>query len=122
MQWPICYIVIMPKGPQGQKRPAVAIGNVVKVMLIATREKTETATTEEGKDQAAEALGLSIWPAEIAAPVSSRSCQNRPGPRRRRRVWNRIAAVQSAGGYWPRGAGTAAAQSAFIAEEVHSVC
>jgi hypothetical protein len=89
----------MPKGPQGQKRPAVVIGKVVKVMPIATREKTETATAEEGRNQAAEALGLSIWPAEIGTPedAASRSCQNCPGPRRRRRVRNRIAAVQSAG-------------------------
>jgi hypothetical protein len=103
--------VIMPKGPQGQKRPAVVIGKVVKVMPIATREKTETATAEEGSNQAAEALGLSTWPAEIGTPgdAASRSCQNCPGPRRRRRVRNRIAAVQSAAGYWRRGAGTATA-------------
>ena len=99
MQWLICYIVITPKGPQGQKRPAVAIGKVVRVMPIATREKTEIATAEEGRDQAAEALGLSIWPAEIGTPgdAGSRPCQNCLGPRRRRHVRNRIAAIQSAG-------------------------
>jgi hypothetical protein len=31
----------MPKGPQGQKRPADVIGNAVKVMRIATGEETE---------------------------------------------------------------------------------
>ena len=29
----------MPKGPQGQKRPADVIGNAVKVMRIATSEE-----------------------------------------------------------------------------------
>jgi hypothetical protein len=32
----------MPKGPQGQKRPADVIGNAVRVMRIATGEKEET--------------------------------------------------------------------------------
>ncbi len=32
----------MPKGPQGQKRPADVIGNAVKVMRIATGEIAET--------------------------------------------------------------------------------
>jgi hypothetical protein len=32
----------MPKGPQGQKRPADVIGNAVHVMRIATGEATET--------------------------------------------------------------------------------
>jgi hypothetical protein len=31
----------MPKGPQGQKRPADAIGNIVHVMRIATGEVAE---------------------------------------------------------------------------------
>jgi hypothetical protein len=31
----------MPKGPQGQKRPADVIGAAVKVMRIATGEETE---------------------------------------------------------------------------------
>ena len=32
----------MPKGPQGQKRPADVIGNAVRVMQIATGEIDET--------------------------------------------------------------------------------
>jgi hypothetical protein len=32
----------MPKGPQGQKRPADVIGNAVHVMRIATGEEPET--------------------------------------------------------------------------------
>ena len=31
----------MPKGPQGQKRPADVIGNAIKVMRIATGEEEE---------------------------------------------------------------------------------
>ena len=47
----------MPKGPQGQKRPADVIGNAVKVMRIATGEDEETAPIDDGKDPAAKALG-----------------------------------------------------------------
>jgi hypothetical protein len=46
----------MPKGPQGQKRPADVIGNAVKVMRIATGEE-EDAVADDGKDPAAVALG-----------------------------------------------------------------
>ena len=31
----------MPRGPQGQKRPADVVGNAVRVMRIATGEETE---------------------------------------------------------------------------------
>ncbi len=37
----------MPKGPQGQKRPADVIGNAVHVMRIATGEITETSPKEK---------------------------------------------------------------------------
>ena len=46
----------MPKGPQGQKRPADVIGNAVKVMRIATGEEEEV-YEDDGKDPAAKALG-----------------------------------------------------------------
>lgn len=46
----------MPKGPQGQKRPADVIGNAIKVARIATGEEEE-ALTEDGKDAAAVSLG-----------------------------------------------------------------
>ena len=46
----------MPKGPQGQKRPADVIGNAVKVMRIATGEEEEE-YEDDGKDPAAVALG-----------------------------------------------------------------
>ena len=37
----------MPKGPQGQKRPADVIGNAIKVARLATGEEEE-ALTEDG--------------------------------------------------------------------------
>ena len=46
----------MPKGPQGQKRPADVIGNAVRVMRIATGEEEEE-YENDGKDPAAKALG-----------------------------------------------------------------
>jgi hypothetical protein len=49
----------MPKGPQGQKRPADVIGNAVHVIRIATGEIEDDLPTpeSEGKDPAAVALG-----------------------------------------------------------------
>lgn len=46
----------MPRGPQGQKRPADVVGNAVKVMRIATGEEEEE-FEDDGKDPAAKALG-----------------------------------------------------------------
>lgn len=46
----------MPKGPQGQKRPADVIGNAIKVARIATGEEVE-ALTNDGKDKAAVSMG-----------------------------------------------------------------
>jgi hypothetical protein len=46
----------MPKGPQGQKRPADVIGNAVTVARLATGE-IEEAAEDDGKDKAAQALG-----------------------------------------------------------------
>lgn len=47
----------MPTGPQGQKRPADAIGNAVKVMQIATGQIAEEVPLANGKNQAAVELG-----------------------------------------------------------------
>jgi hypothetical protein len=49
----------MPKGPQGQKRPADAIGCTVMVAKIATGEIEDTVPTpeSEAKNPAAVALG-----------------------------------------------------------------
>jgi hypothetical protein len=40
----------MPKGPQGQKRPADVIGNAVHVMRIATGEIEEKTPASDGKE------------------------------------------------------------------------
>lgn len=47
----------MPKGPQGQKRPADVIGAAIKVAKIATGELEEDAVGADGKDAAAVSLG-----------------------------------------------------------------
>ena len=46
----------MPKGPQGQKRPADVIGNAVRVMRIATGQRDEE-FEDDGKNKAAVELG-----------------------------------------------------------------
>jgi hypothetical protein len=49
-------VVVMPRGPKGEKRPADAIGNAIMIARIATGE-IEDITTEDGKNAAAVALG-----------------------------------------------------------------
>ena len=49
----------MPKGPQGQKRPADVIGNAVRVMQIATGEAEEE-YEDDGKDPAAKSYAR-LW-------------------------------------------------------------
>jgi hypothetical protein len=44
----------MPRGPRGEKRPADAIGNAVKVMRIAIGEETEELEIDRAKSAAAE--------------------------------------------------------------------
>ena len=46
----------MPKGPNGEKRPADAIGLAVLIGKIATGE-VEDVAPDDGKDKAAQALG-----------------------------------------------------------------
>jgi hypothetical protein len=46
----------MPKGPNGEKRPADAVGLAVHVAKIATGEIDDT-PPDVGKDKAAQALG-----------------------------------------------------------------
>jgi len=46
----------VPKGPNGQKRPADVIGNAVLIAKIATGEVDDD-TPDDGKDKAAQALG-----------------------------------------------------------------
>lgn len=46
----------MPKGPNGEKRPADAVGLAVLIGRIATGE-VDDATPDDGKDKAAQAMG-----------------------------------------------------------------
>jgi hypothetical protein len=46
----------MPKGPQGQKRPADSVANAIRVAKILTGE-VEEHMGDSGKDRAAQALG-----------------------------------------------------------------
>ena len=46
----------MPKGPQGQKRPADTVANAIRVAKILTGEVRED-MGDSGKDKAAQALG-----------------------------------------------------------------
>lgn len=46
----------MPKGPNGEKRPADAVGLAVHVARIATGEIEDT-PEDDGKDKAAQAMG-----------------------------------------------------------------
>jgi hypothetical protein len=49
----------MPKGPQGQKRPADAIGAAIRVARIATGEEDESPPKDEVKAAAGKAGGES---------------------------------------------------------------
>lgn len=46
----------MPKGPQGQRRPADTVANAIRVAKILTGEAEED-MVDSGKDKAAQALG-----------------------------------------------------------------
>jgi len=46
----------MPKGPNGEKRPADAVGLAVLIAKIATGE-IEDVAPDDGKDKAAQAMG-----------------------------------------------------------------
>src|SRR5712692_8760893 len=60
----------MPKGPQGQKRPADTVSNAIRVAKILTGEVEED-TGDSGKDKGAQAQTLRVSPA-MAAGVSDR--------------------------------------------------
>jgi hypothetical protein len=47
----------MPKGPQGQRRPADTVSNAVRVAKILTGEIEEDTGQDDGKDKGAQALG-----------------------------------------------------------------
>lgn len=47
----------MPKGPQGQRRPADTVSNAIRVAKILTGEIEEDTGQDDGKDKNAQALG-----------------------------------------------------------------
>ena len=65
----------MPKGPQGQKRPADVIGNAVRVMRIATGEEAENVPPASVKDEAAAAMGRKGGKARADATTPERRAE-----------------------------------------------
>jgi hypothetical protein len=65
----------MPKGPQGQKRPADVIGNAIKVARIATGEEEEDFGSDDGKDKAAVSLGKRGGAARAASMTPERRAE-----------------------------------------------
>ena len=64
----------MPKGPNGEKRPADAVGLAVHVAKIATGE-VEDAPSDDGKDKAAQAMGKKGGAARAASMTPERRAE-----------------------------------------------
>jgi hypothetical protein len=64
----------MPKGPNGEKRPADAVGLAVLIGKIATGE-VDDATPDDGKDKAAQAMGKKGGVARAASMSSERRAE-----------------------------------------------
>lgn len=64
----------MPKGPNGEKRPADAVGLAVLIGKIATGE-VEDAPAVDGKDPAARALGKKGGAARAASMTPERRAE-----------------------------------------------
>ena len=65
----------MPKGPQGQKRPADVIGAAVMVAKIATGEIEEPSEVDDGKDPAAKSMGRKGGKARAASMTPERRAE-----------------------------------------------
>jgi hypothetical protein len=61
----------MPTGPKGQKRPADVLSNAVHVMRVLTGE-ADDGPPDDGKDEAAQALGRKGGAARAAAMTPER--------------------------------------------------
>jgi len=64
----------MPKGPNGEKRPADAVGLAVLIAKIATGEVDDVAV-DDGKDPAAKALGAKGGKARAASMTDQRRAE-----------------------------------------------
>ena len=64
----------MPKGPNGEKRPADAVGLAVMVGRIATGE-VEDVAPDDGKDPAAKALGAKGGKARASSMTPERRAE-----------------------------------------------
>jgi hypothetical protein len=69
----------MARGPKGEKRPVDVIGAAIMVGRIATGEIDETATTEDGKNAAAVALGPFLLTRELAPCAGADRSESVPG-------------------------------------------
>jgi len=65
---------MMPKGPNGEKRPADAVGLAVLIGKIATGE-VEDAIPDDGKDKAAQAMGKKGGKARAASMTPERRAE-----------------------------------------------
>jgi hypothetical protein len=71
---------LMPKGPQGQKRPADVIGAAVMVARIATGEVIEKQVTKSGRTKSGKAGGVARakkLSAKARADIAQRAAQKR---------------------------------------------
>ncbi|MGB4826023.1 MAG: histone H1 [Paracoccaceae bacterium] len=64
----------MPKGPNGEKRPADAVGLAVLIGKIATGESEDVAP-DDGKDKAAQAMGKKGGKARAASMTPERRAE-----------------------------------------------
>jgi hypothetical protein len=64
----------MPKGPNGEKRPADAVGLAMHVARIATGEVGD-APVDDGKDRAAQAMGKKGGAARAASMTPERRAE-----------------------------------------------
>jgi len=64
----------MPKGPNGEKRPADAVGLAVLIGKIATGE-VDDVTPDDGKDPAAQAMGKKGGAARAASMMPERRAE-----------------------------------------------
>ena len=65
----------MPRGPEGERRPADVSGNAAKVIRIATGDQPEDFGPDDGKDPAAKALGKKGGAARAAKMTPERRAE-----------------------------------------------